>query len=172
MPELPKNIKIKEVWKKVKNYPKYEVSNLGKIKRNNKILKPIKTQKNYLQINLSENGEAKTYFLHRIILKTFVLNLGRKPCVNHIDNNPINNNLNNLEWCTERENRLHCIKQNRQAGQPKGEKNTNAKLKNKDVIEIRKMKINGISTIRIAKKFNMHRETIRMLLKGMTWKNI
>lgn len=47
------------------------------------------------------------YALHRLITQTFIPNLEDKPFVNHIDENKINNQVLNLEWCTCLENNLH-----------------------------------------------------------------
>lgn len=51
--------------------------------------------------------------VHRLVMKVFVPNTYKKPCVNHIDNNPSNNHISNLEWCTYKENTQHSVKQNR-----------------------------------------------------------
>lgn len=104
----------KEIWKKVKGYEGcYEVSNMGNIKSlySNKILKPnkIKRNKNYtaVTINLSRFGISTSHLVSRIVATAFIPNPKYKPQVNHIDFNPQNNNVTNLEWCTARENYLH-----------------------------------------------------------------
>lgn len=45
--------------------------------------------------------------IHRLVAITFLPNTDNKPCVNHIDGNPSNNQVDNLEWCTYSENEIH-----------------------------------------------------------------
>lgn len=44
------------------------------------------------------------FLCHRIIAEAFIPNPNNYPCINHIDGNKQNNNLNNLEWCTHQHN--------------------------------------------------------------------
>lgn len=105
-----KNKDMEEIWKDVKGYEGlYQVSNFGKIKslsknnhnygENGKILKGI-NNKGYLRVGLSKNGKAKQYPIHRIVAETFIDNVYNLPCVNHIDENKMNNRADNLEWCS------------------------------------------------------------------------
>lgn len=90
-----------EIWKQLKNNENYQVSSFGRIKSKRGILKPIKKNNGYLQINLCKNGRYKTYILHRLIAETFIPNPNNLPEINHKDENKENNNINNLEWCTK-----------------------------------------------------------------------
>lgn len=63
----------------------------------------------YLIITLN-NKKKKTFKVHRLVAEHFIPNLQNKPCVNHIDGNKQNNNVNNLEWVTPSENMLHAYK--------------------------------------------------------------
>lgn len=108
---------MEEIWKDIKGYEGlYQVSNLGKIKSLNynhtkkeKILKSLKRKNNYLKIRLYKNKKYNTYFIHRIVAENFILNENNLPIVNHIDGNPSNNCVNNLEWCTQKQNVQHSI---------------------------------------------------------------
>ena len=61
------------------------------------------------QVGLRVDGVVYYRYVHRLIAESFIPNLENKPQVNHIDNNPINNKVENLEWVTNGENQLHVI---------------------------------------------------------------
>ena len=106
-----------ETFVKVVGFENYEVSNLGKVRniKSGKVLKPHLNHKGYLKHHLSKNNKLKELFLHRIIATAFIDNPEGKPCVNHIDENKLNNDLSNLEWCTVRENLIHGTRTKRVA---------------------------------------------------------
>lgn len=91
-----------EEFKDIDNY--YSVSNLGKIKskRSGKVLSPHNDSKHkgYLYVTLNYNEVKKTKQVHRLVAQAFLPNPNNYPCVNHKDENPSNNYVNNLEWCT------------------------------------------------------------------------
>jgi hypothetical protein len=95
-----------EIWKHVVNYHEYEVSSLGRIRRNGKCLKP--KGKVYAIVNLSKDGIVGTFRLHRLIAETFLPNPESLKVVNHKDGNKLNNILSNLEWTTYSGNALHA----------------------------------------------------------------
>lgn len=64
----------------------------------------------YFVFNLAVNKKQKTLFVHRIIACTLIPNPQNKPHINHIDGNKKNNKIENLEWCTPKENSDHAIK--------------------------------------------------------------
>lgn len=68
----------------------------------------------YLQVHL----DKKTYRVNRIIAITFLENPNNLPCVGHRDNNRTNNRVDNLYWCTHKENTQQCIRDGR--FKPKG----------------------------------------------------
>lgn len=71
----------------------------------------IKTfiNRGYVQVTLCKNGNYIIKKMHRIVAETFIPNPYNKPCVNHIDGNKSNNCLENLEWCSYKENSIHYI---------------------------------------------------------------
>ena len=98
-----------ETFVKIEGFENYEVSNLGKVRniKSGIVLKPSLNEKGYLKHCLYGHNKRKFLFLHRIIATAFIDNPEEKPCVNHIDENKLNNDLSNLEWCTVRENAIH-----------------------------------------------------------------
>ena len=106
-----------ETFVKIEGFEKYEVSNLGKVRniKSGRILKPFPNRDGYLGHSLCENNKRKHLYLHRIIATAFIDNPGKKPQVNHIDENKLNNDLSNLEWCTAKENLIHGTRTKRAA---------------------------------------------------------
>lgn len=116
---------IQEMWKPIKNYEGlYEISNFGNVKSlericktekgtrivPEKMLSASKDSSGYLYVPLSVNGTHKNYFVHRLVLEAFESNTERKKQVNHKNGNKLNNCLDNLEWCTAKENINHKYK--------------------------------------------------------------
>lgn len=105
---------MQEIWKDIKGYERlYQVSNFGRIKsiKNNKekILKLCANNKGYLCINLCRDKKLKRFLVHRLVAEAFINNFDNKPFVNHLDCNPSNNQVTNLEMCTQKENIQYCI---------------------------------------------------------------
>lgn len=107
--------KIIEEWRKIPKYEEYEVSNLGRVKRlaydkknvyggskqhcEERILKLQRKRFGYLAVNLSKNSVVKSFLVHRLVAMVFIPNPNNLPHINHKDENPSNNCVNNLEWC-------------------------------------------------------------------------
>lgn len=104
-----------EVFKDIPNYVGlYQISNFGnvkslkrKIKNKNgfriveeKILKPYINSCGYYCVNLRKNSKIEIKLLHRLIAENFIENKNNFKIINHKDGNKLNNNIQNLEWCT------------------------------------------------------------------------
>lgn len=119
-----------EEWKDVVGYEgMYQVSNTGKVrsvdrvsKCKNGMIRTIKGRELYFttsklderkhlprySVQLWKNNQAKLFPVHRLVATAFIPNPEGKPTVNHKDGNPLNNNVDNLEWTTYSENQKHA----------------------------------------------------------------
>lgn len=118
-----------ELWRDVIGYEGlYSVSNLGRVRSEarlaaigggnvrtvkTRLLKPAKNPNGYLSVWLCKPGHQRSFLVHRLVADAFLPNPEGKPFVNHIDNNPSNNALDNLEHCSHQENMAHARRQGR-----------------------------------------------------------
>lgn len=165
---------MKEIFKEVKNCKDYQISNFGNLKSmkwgKEKILKPEMDRNGYLRYSLSNNNLTKRYLSHRLVLTAFVPNPENKPCVNHINGIKTDNRVENLEWVTYSENRLHSHLNNLQ-NYAKGESCSYSKLKEKEVLEI--LEIGKTKTqLEISKIYKVSRRHISDILNGKRWSHI
>ena len=104
-----------ETWKKLADYPSYEVSELGEI-RDAETHCPIKARVNshgYCIFGIRKGikgSNQKILTVHREVARAFIPNPYDLPQINHIDGNKTNNHVSNLEWCTQQENMKHAYK--------------------------------------------------------------
>lgn len=125
-----KVVNVMETWKDVVGYEGYyQVSNRGRVKAleridsNNRrhfehILAQGKRPNGYLCVHLSKANNAKWFLVHRLVAIAFVEKKEGCDIVNHLDNNPANNNTDNLEWTTYKGNMQWAAKQGRMHGDP------------------------------------------------------
>lgn len=102
-----KNIRTEE-FKDIEDYEGlYQVSNYGNVKSLNynhtgkeHILKSVDRGNGYLYVDLCKDGQRKHHQVHRLVANAFLPNSENLPQVNHKDECPANNCVDNLEWCT------------------------------------------------------------------------
>jgi len=115
-----------EIWKEIKGFEDYEVSNLGRVKSlarivttikgsrtyKEKILKANTDSTGYMVVTLYKNKKCKTIKVHILVAIAFLNHKpnGHKLVVDHIDNNPLNNKLGNLQIITQRKNTSKDVK--------------------------------------------------------------
>lgn len=157
--------------------PKYEISRDGVI-RNIRTKKIRKVLLWGLYYNFSDNNWDKerkkykttNYKLHRILMEVFVPNPSNYPFVNHKDGNKLNNNLDNLEWCTNQQNMDHAYSTG--LSNNTGENNGRSKLRNEDIPVIRKLLEDGVPGMQIAKRFNVNKSRIYNINHGRSWSHV
>lgn len=98
---------IEEQWRPVPGYDgNYEVSNLGNVRARRRqgspggLLKQRASSKGYQMVSLCKHGHYTACSIHRLVAIAFIDNPYNYPCVNHKDENKLNNRVDNLEWCT------------------------------------------------------------------------
>ena len=106
-----------EVWKPYPDYPYIEANQFGEVRtidrivtRSNgrkqfikgRVLEQYIDRYDYLYVCFSTNDKTVNLLVHRIVATCFIPNPNGYPEVNHKDNNPKNNAVNNLEWCTKK----------------------------------------------------------------------
>lgn len=124
---------MSEIWKDIPGFEGlYQVSNLGRVKSlprgkqwpyrrtHNNIRKP-RVKNGYYQVNLSKENKVKWLSVHRLVALAFIPNPDNLPCINHRDENRLNNSIENLEWCsyaynanygTARQRQIESMKRN------------------------------------------------------------
>lgn len=156
-------------WKPVKGYEGlYEVSSKGEIKslektrknskgqyiQKEKMLAQSLTTTGYKKVELVRNGKKKSLKVHRLVAEAFIPKVEDKPYVNHKDGNPLNNSVDNLEWCTQAENVQHAY-----------DMGLNSHKLNIDWNEVARQYELGVPSSELAKKYNCAKKTILTNIK-------
>lgn len=115
-----------ENWKDVVGYEGiYEVSDCGRVRTHKdkttytskhgirkwkqRYLKDKTPNGRDVRVTLWKNGKLKDFLVHRLVAFAFIPIVEGKDCINHIDGNPKNNCIENLEWCNHLENNRHAF---------------------------------------------------------------
>lgn len=93
-----------EIWVPVDNFNDYQISNHGRLRKQDTIIKPYKCKNGYLEYALWSHNKRTVKLAHRLVAEAFIINPNNLPQVNHIDEDITNNNVNNLQWCTAKYN--------------------------------------------------------------------
>lgn len=134
-------------------------------------LKPYTDSTGYLVVDLRKNGKKFQKRIHRLIGVTFILNPENKPNVCHKNGNRLDNRVENLYWGNARDNMHDAIRRGTFTfAKSKGEKHKDAKLKQSDIVLIRKLLANSHITLRrIGELFGVHTATISDIKQGRSW---
>ena len=160
----------------VKGFNNYIVSNLGCIYSSaragnwsGRFIKHGVSRKGYARVTLSANGVKKTFSLHRIVLDAFTDYDCNKDQVNHINGVKLDNRLENLEWCTARENVAHAYKAGLSVVLRGVQK---SKLSEADVIDIVNRYRQGEMLKDIANDHPVKRQSLSSIVTGRSWTHV
>lgn len=177
-----------ERWKLIVEFPNYEVSDLGRIRRVNSntcavaghILRiAVHKKTGYCYVCLFR--ERKAYFktVHSIVLETFLSKRVQNMQVNHRDGSKVNNRLANLEWVTRSENQKHAYKTGLQKPTsmkgkvgPKGERNGQAKLTEQRVKYVRLLLRQRVPQTEVAARVGVTQSVISNIKCGKIWTHV
>ena len=138
---------------------KYTVSSDGSVyslKGIKKMLVGKIAKSGYREVVISHLGKKKYLLVHRLVASTFLPNPNDYRTVNHKDGNKLNNNVSNLEWCSDSDNLIHA----RDNGL------LNTKINNEIAEQIKK----DTGTIReIAKKYGIGKTQVGYIKQGKRW---
>lgn len=117
-----------------------------------------------------KDGTSRAFFRHRLVMLCFAPREDADSLqVNHIDGNKLNNRLDNLEWCTNRENRIHAVEIGL-AARMRGEDNLASKLLESQVIDIIQDLLHHVPYSKIMKKYNCSKSTISAIKNKRNWR--
>jgi len=181
--EVWKNLDINdlngEIWEVIEDFPDYSVSSLGRVKRITKgrhtkvgkILKQYLSGWEYLYIRLYKNGKQFHKEIHILVLENFISKkYYNKLQGNHKNGIKTDNKSENLEWVTIKENIKHSY--NIGLSSNHGEKNSNHKLTEKKIIQIKMLFKLGFRNIEISKLYNVKPKTISDIRMERNWSYI
>ena len=152
-PEVDEEV---ELWKRID--ADYDVSNQGRVRHGKRILSGSVHSDNYILVTL----HSKQIPIHRLVAEAFIPNYEKKPEVNHIDGNKMNNAVDNLEWTTRAENQKHAVDNGLQ---PKPAKTYRGKFTAEQREEIKRLWDSGMFSRRqLSKKFSVSHTCINDIL--------
>lgn len=153
---------MKTTWRPVVGYEgRYEVSSDGQLRTlKGQPVGQWPNDQGYMYVRLS--GPRKMCRVHRLVAEAFIPNPQSLPFINHRDNAPAHNAVENLEWCTQKQNLGHARAQGRMPDNHwKGKRSPNAKLSEETVAKVRTMyQGGGWSLERLGKHLGISKRTI------------
>ena len=181
---------MKEIFKTIALFPDYEVSNYGRVKTKSRMVRYTHsvtkkehfriTEKRFLKVHFNNvtgykfcqlylNKKMYNITIHRLVATTFIINSLEADFINHKDGNKHNNEIDNLEWCTNLYNHEHATQTGLKA---KGESIGSSKLNDKSVHAIKYFLNKGYSHTELSIAFDISRATISLISKNKLWRHV
>lgn len=150
---------------------KYAVTLCGKVYsiRAKRFLSAGKGKRGYLTVVLSQDGDKKTYPVHRLVAMAYLDNPEGLPAVNHKNGDKTDNHVNNLEWCTQKDNIQHAIETGLQKPIPYDEMRS---LSDEEAHEVCSLLDSGFRVKDISSILGYNQNTISRIKAGITYKEI
>jgi hypothetical protein len=177
---------MQEVWRPIVGFEGlYEVSDLGKVRSLRRC--PPKVLACYMSGSNSQRlavklGRGNGKYIARLVVEAFIGEIPEGMQVNHIDGNPLNNCVTNLEICTRSENIKHALAsglsnhQRCNINQSRGERHGMARLTESDILEIRsryrKTGPRAGNGMQLAREFGVTHKQIHNIVRRKCWQSI
>lgn len=147
-------------------FDNYEVFEDGRVFSHKKqiYLKPQNNGNGYLKVHLYKDGKMHQLYLHRLVAETFIPNPNNYKYIDHIDRNKTNNCINNLRWCSAKENTGNTAGSSRYKVSRSGAKHYSQAI----IDQVRSEFRNGLKVMELSRKFNIHRQSISRFVKNIT----
>lgn len=165
--------------KVVDKFPMYVIHADGKVwsKHTSRFLKPFLSSQGhgddyYLSVKLCDNGKEKTVTVHRLVALAFIPNPGNLATVNHKDGNKQNNNVENLEWMTQGENKAHAFDTGVSEAWWVGDIHSRATFTNEEIHGICKLFSEGIKPLNLAPSTTKLYQKLFRIYARDNWKTI
>ena len=160
-----------EIFKDIINFENtYQVSDLGNVrnKKTGLLLRPFYNKKGYEYVYLSYSHKGRVkWYVHRLVGFHFIPNPDRKPQINHKDGNVHNNNVDNLEWCTNEENQRHAVLHNLHY---QGESHKDHKFREENITLLPRLCAIGFTVTQLNRLTGVACVNIDKIIKGKTWR--
>jgi len=169
-------------YRPVEGYPGYRVSRTGEVQscwsrhaRPVRLtetwlpLKPIRRRHGHLSVNLARGGQKSSRFVHRLVLEAWVEACPPGLICCHNDGDPSNNSVGNLRWDSYQSNSDDALLHGTRA---RGSRCGATKLTEGEVIEIRRLKAEGVSTGELGRRYGVTRKNIEAIVSRRSWRHL
>lgn len=154
-------------YRPVPDYLNYIISTTGEVCRNGRKLRGVNVQ-GYTRVTLSNQSGVKEFYVHRLVLLTFVGPCPKGMQCRHKDGDRTNNTLGNLVWGTSKENGADKIAH----GSARGHRNPRARMTEEDVKLARQLRKDRKKFQEIALVLDLPLMTVYNAVTGKSWKHL